>query len=199
MKKILILFSLTLFVVLTGCQSQKESNVFQTLNEHIKEQNTCNQCYESLTELMSQETAVYNNLIEQGFDDMEAIKPVVEEGRKLVGEIKTQLASYQDCVLTASLDQKELGTIESDELNQLVLKYHDYETALVKYIEALLSLNEAQQSFYDGINDQVKITTLDERITLINSAIDEANTCSINQQEALEAFNQSYKEYGKIN
>ena len=55
-----------------------------------------------------------------------------------------------------------------------------------------------RQNFYEVINDQVSIATLDERITAINLAIDEANTHSMKEQEALENFNQLYKEYGKM-
>ena len=67
-----------------------------------------------------------------------------------------------------------------------------------QYTQSLISLNEAQQNFYEVINDQVSIATLDERITAINLAIDEANTHSMKEQEALENFNQLYKEYGKM-
>ncbi len=197
MKKLFILVSLCITLMLMGCQGKTESKVFQVLNEHIKLQNECNRQYETLTELFSQETVLYNQLMDQGFEDFEQIKPLVDEGSQLVKEIESQLQDYQTCVDEASLDEKELGAVDSEPLNQLVSTYQIYEQELEQYTQSLISLNEAQQNFYEVINDQVSIATLDERITAINLAIDEANTHSMKEQEALENFNQLYKEYGK--
>ncbi len=198
MKKLFILVSLCITLMLMGCQGKTEANVFQVLNEHIKLQNECNRQYETLTELFSQETVLYNQLMDQGFEDFEQIKPLVDEGSQLVKEIESQLQDYQTCVDEASLDEKELGAVDSEPLNQLVSTYQIYEQELEQYTQSLISLNEAQQNFYEVINDQVSIATLDERITAINLAIDEANTHSMKEQEALENFNQLYKEYGKM-
>ena len=198
MKKLFILVSLCITLMLMGCQGKTESKVFQVLNEHIKLQNECNRQYETLTELFSQETVLYNQLMDQGFEDFEQIKPLVDEGSQLVKEIESQLQDYQTCVDEASLDEKELGAVDSEPLNQLVSTYQIYEQELEQYTQSLISLNEAQQNFYEVINDQVSIATLDERITAINLAIDEANTNSMKEQEALENFNQLYKEYGKM-
>lgn len=198
MKKLVMLVSLCITLMLMGCQGKTESKVFQVLNEHIKLQNGCNQQYETLTELFSQETVLYNQLMDQGFEDFEQIKPLVEEGSQLVKEIESQLQDYQTCVDEASLDEKELGAVDSEPLNQLVSTYQIYEQELEQYTQSLISLNEAQQNFYEVSNDQVSIATLDERITAINLAIDEANTHSMKEQEALENFNQLYKEYGKM-
>ena len=198
MKKLCILVSLCITLMLMGCQGKTESKVFQVLNEHIKLQNECNRQYETLTELFSQETVLYNQLMDQGFEDFEQIKPLVDEGSQLVKEIESQLQDYQTCVDEASLDEKELGAVDSEPLNQLVSTYQIYEQELEQYTQSLISLNEAQQNFYEVINDQVSIATLDERITAINLAIDEANTHSMKEQEALENFNQLYKEYGKM-
>lgn len=198
MKKLVMLVSLCITLMLMGCQGKTESKVFQVLNEHIKLQNECNRQYETLTELFSQETVLYNQLMDQGFEDFEQIKPLVEEGSQLVKEIESQLQDYQTCVDEASLDEKELGAVDSEPLNQLVSTYQIYEQELEQYTQSLISLNEAQQNFYEVINDQVSIATLDERITAINLAIDEANTHSMKEQEALENFNQLYKEYGKM-
>ncbi|BEH90709.1 MAG: hypothetical protein HFE54_00635 [Turicibacter sp.] len=198
MKKLFILVSLCITLMLMGCQGKTESKVFQVLNEHIKLQNECNRQYETLTELFSQETVLYNQLMDQGFEDFEQIKPLVDEGSQLVKEIESQLQDYQTCVDEASLDEKELGAVDSEPLNQLVSTYQIYEQELEQYTQSLISLNEAQQNFYEVINDQVSIATLDERITAINLAIDEANTHSMKEQEALENFNQLYKEYGKM-
>ncbi len=197
MKKLFILVSLCITLMLMGCQGKTESKVFQVLNEHIKLQNECNRQYETLTELFSQETVLYNQLMDQGFEDFEQIKPLVDEGSQLVKEIESQLQDYQTCVDEASLDEKELGAVDSEPLNQLVSTYQIYEQELEQYTQSLISLNEAQQNFYE-VNDQVSIATLDERITAINLAIDEANTHSMKEQEALENFNQLYKEYGKM-
>ena len=198
MKKLFILVSLCITLMLMGCQGKTESKVFQVLNEHIKLQNECNRQYETLTELFSQETVLYNQLMDQGFEDFEQIKPLVDEGSQLVKEIESQLQDYQTCVDEASLDEKELGAVDSEPLNQVVSTYQIYEQELEQYTQSLISLNEAQQNFYEVINDQVSIATLDERITAINLAIDEANTHSMKEQEALENFNQLYKEYGKM-
>ena len=198
MKKLFILVSLCITLMLMGCQGKTESKVFQVLNEHIKLQNECNRQYETLTELFSQETVLYNQLMDQGFEDFEQIKPLVDEGSQLVKEIESQLQDYQTCVDEASLDEKELGAVDSEPLNQLVSTYQIYEQELEQYTQSLISLNEAQQNFYEVINDQVSIATLDERITAINLAIDETNTNSMKEQEALENFNQLYKEYGKM-
>ena len=198
MKKLFILVSLCITLMLMGCQGKTESKVFQVLNEHIKLQNECNRQYETLTELFSQETVLYNQLMDQGFEDFEQIKPLVDEGSQLVKEIESQLQDYQTCVDEASLDEKELGAVDSEPLNQLVSTYQIYEQELEQYTQSLISLNEAQQNFYEVINDQVSIATLDERITAINLAIDEANTHSMKEQEALENFNQLYKEHGKM-
>lgn len=198
MKKLFILVSLCITLMLMGCQGKTESKVFQVLNEHIKLQNECNRQYETLTELFSQETVLYNQLMDQGFEDFEQIKPLVDEGSQLVKEIESQLQDYQTCVDEASLDEKELGAVDSEPLNQLVSTYQIYEQELEQYTQSLISLNEAQQNFYEVINDQVSIATLDERIIAINLAIDEANTHSMKEQEALENFNQLYKEYGKM-
>ena len=198
MKKLFILVSLCITLMLMGCQGKTESKVFQVLNEHIKLQNECNRQYETLTELFSQETVLYNQLMDHGFEDFEQIKPLVDEGSQLVKEIESQLQDYQTCVDEASLDEKELGAVDSEPLNQLVSTYQIYEQELEQYTQSLISLNEAQQNFYEVINDQVSIATLDERITAINLAIDEANTHSMKEQEALENFNQLYKEYGKM-
>lgn len=198
MKKLFILVSLCITLMLMGCQGKTESKVFQVLNEHIKLQNEYNRQYETLTELFSQETVLYNQLMDQGFEDFEQIKPLVDEGSQLVKEIESQLQDYQTCVDEASLDEKELGAVDSEPLNQLVSTYQIYEQELEQYTQSLISLNEAQQNFYEVINDQVSIATLDERITAINLAIDEANTHSMKEQEALENFNQLYKEYGKM-
>ena len=198
MKKLFILVSLCITLMLMGCQGKTESKVFQVLNEHIKLQNECNRQYETLTELFSQETVLYNQLMDQGFEDFEQIKPLVDEGSQLVKEIESQLQDYQTCVDEASLDEKELGAVDSEPLNQLVSTYQIYEQELEQYTQSLISLNEAQQNFYEVINDQVSIATLDKRITAINLAIDEANTHSMKEQEALENFNQLYKEYGKM-
>ena len=198
MKKLFILVSLCITLMLMGCQGKTESKVFQVLNEHIKLQNECNRQYETLTELFSQETVLYNQLMDQGFEDFEQIKPLVDEGSQLVKEIESQLQDYQTCVDEASLDEKELGAVDSEPLNQLVSTYQIYEQELEQYTQSLISLNEAQQNFYEVINDQVSIATLDERITAINLAIDEANTHSMKEQEALETFNQLYTEYGKM-
>ncbi len=198
MKKLFILVSLCITLMLMGCQGKTESKVFQVLNEHIKLQNECNRQYETLTELFSQETVLYNQLMDQGFEDFEQIKPLVDEGSQLVKEIESQLQDYQTCVDEASLDEKELGAVDSEPLNQLVSTYQIYEQELEQYTQSLISLNEAQQNFYEVINDQVSIATLDERMTAINLAIDEANTHSMKEQEALENFNQLYKEYGKM-
>ena len=57
------------------------------------------------------------------------------------------------------------------------------------------ALNEAQNVFYREITPSTPVARLDELVTAINLAIDEANAISLLHQEALVTFNTSYTNY----
>ena len=63
---IIILFML--LVILGGCSSGNEKKVFSLLNDQIVKQNECNTNNQAVTDLMSEETIIYNDIIEQGFE-----------------------------------------------------------------------------------------------------------------------------------
>lgn len=203
MKQWFVLLSLGILVVLSGCRSHHEAKVFNTLNEHISSQNKCNVNNQTLTDWISKETTIYNDIIEKGLEPFEQIQPLIEDGKTTVQESKAYLESYQTCILSARLNQSELEKqIQSSsndksktEIKTLISQYIDYETSLIQYVEALLVLNEAQDVFYREVNDSTTISRLDELVMAINLAIDEANASSLLHQEALTTFNTSYTNY----
>ncbi|MBS3197716.1 YkyA family protein [Turicibacter bilis] len=203
MKQWLILLSLGLLVVLSGCRSQNEAKIFNALNEHISSQNKCNVNNQTLTDLISKETTIYNDIIEKGLDPFDQVQPLIEEGKTTVQESRTYLETYQACILRARLNQSELEKQNQEnkndqsktETNTLISQYVNYETSLMKYVEALLALNEAQNVFYREITPSTPVARLDELVTAINLAIDEANAISLLHQEALVTFNTSYTNY----
>ena len=203
MKQGLILLSLVFLLVLGGCRSKNEAKVFSTLNNHIASQNECNANNQILTELLSKETDIYNEIIEKGLEPFEAVSSLIEDGKINVNESKIYLKDYQSCILKASVDQialqKENQSIKKEstkvDTEALVTQYIDYEMSLIDYVDILLKLNEAQANFYNEVNATITMARLDELVTAINLAIDEANATSVLHQEALAAFNTSYSEY----
>lgn len=87
MKQWLILLSLGLLVVLSGCRSQNEAKIFNALNEHISSQNKCNVNNQTLTDLISKETTIYNDIIEKGLDLFDQVQPLIEEGKTLFKKV----------------------------------------------------------------------------------------------------------------
>lgn len=92
-------------------------------------------------------------------------------------------------------NQENKNDQSKTETNTLISQYVNYETSLIKYVEALLALNEAQNVFYREITPSTPVARLDELVTAINLAIDEANAISLLHQEALVTFNTSYTNY----
>ncbi len=127
----------------------------------------------------------------------------MKKGKTTVQESRTYLETYQACILRARLNQSELEKQNQEnkndqsktETNTLISQYVNYETSLIKYVEALLALNEAQNVFYREITPSTPVARLDELVTAINLAIDEANAISLLHQEALVTFNTSYTNY----
>lgn len=203
MKQWSILLALCLLVTLSGCGSQREAKVFNALNEHISSQNKCNVNNQTLTDLISKETTIYNDIIEKGLDPFDQVQPLIEEGKATVQESRSYLETYQTCILAARLNQSELekqnqenkNNQSKNEMNTLISQYVDYETSLIDYVEALLVLNEAQDVFYREITSSTTVARLEELVTAINLAIDEANAISLLHQEALATFNTSYTSY----
>lgn len=202
-KQRLILLSVGFLLVLGGCGSKHEAKVFSTLNDHIASQNECNVNNQTLTELLSKETDIYNQIIEKGLDPFEAVASLIEEGKINVNQSKTYLTEYQSCILKARVDQitleKENHSTKEEsaklDTEALLTQYVDYETSLMDYVDALLKLNEAQADFYHEVNATITMVRLDELVTAINLAIDEANATSVLHQQALAAFNTSYTKY----
>lgn len=203
MKQWFILLALGFLIALSGCRSQHEAKVFNALNEHISSQNKCNVNNQTLTDLISKETMIYNDIIEKGLDLFDQVQPLIEEGKATIQESRSYLETYQTCILAARLNQSELEKQNQEnkndqsktETNTLISQYVDYETSLIDYVEALLALNEAQDVFYREINSSTTVARLDELVTAINLAIDEANAISLLHQEALATFNTSYTSY----
>lgn len=75
-------------------------------------------------------------------------------------------------------NQENKNDQSKTETNTLISQYVNYETSLIKYVEALLALNEAQNVFYREITPSTPVARLDELVTAINLAIDEANAIS---------------------
>lgn len=194
------LLSLALIVALGGCSNKAENEIFSILNDHIVNQNECNVNNQTLTNLISAEVDIYNDLIERGLDSFNEISPLLEEGKKNSQESHDYLIQYQTCVLQGRIDQqmltKEIDTIKDaavkQETEELVTKYVQYETALINYVDSLLKLNVAQSEFYNGVNERTTVSQLDELVTTINSAIDVVSADSLIHQESLANFNSSY-------
>lgn len=203
MKRWVQLLFMILVLALSGCRSQVQDTLFNELNHQIANQNTCNIHNETLTNLISTETAIYNELIEKGFDSFDEISPLLEEGKKNIEESYKYLNQYQTCILQNQLDQQtltdEINLIKDSTIKQateeLVTKYIQYEITLSDYVEDLLALNQAEALFYNEVNETTTISKLDELMTGVNLAIETAQINYLAHQERLADFNSSYASY----
>lgn len=199
MKRILALCLL----LLTGCGAKSETEVFTILNNQIISQNQCSENNTQLTDLMTQETEIYNSIIEQGTDSFEMIQGFIEEGQKNVESSQELLSEYDLCIRTALVDQEKLIDVKNQiknstaqqEAAQLIESYTVYELSLVAYVEGLIHLNETQSAFYNELNESTSIQKIEELVTQINLAIDEANVASDTYHQALIDFNDLYSQY----
>lgn len=199
--RIIILF--VLLIILSGCSSRNEKKVFSILNDHISEQNECNKNNQAITDLISEETKIYNNIIEKGIELGNEVQVLIEEGWTNVNDSQAYLEDYQTCILDTQINQEELKKVNENivdesvrrETEKLTQEYMDYEQSLISYVEALINLNNKQKLFYEEIKINLNTNTLDELVRQINLAIEEANTLSFLHQEALDLFNKTYNEY----
>jgi len=198
---IIILFML--LVILGGCSSENEKKVFSLLNNQIVKQNECNTNNQAVTDLMSEETIIYNDIIEQGFESGNEVQGLIEEGWTNVKNSQVYLEEYQTCILNTKVNPEELKKVNENIADEeirantetLIQQYMDYEQSLISYVESLIRLNTTQQLFYQEIKTNLNSTNLDELVREINVAIEEANTLSYLHQEALDLFNTTYNEY----
>ena len=203
MKQWIQILFIMLVVVLSGCRSQEQKALFSDLNHQITNQNACNINNETLTNLISTETAIYNEIIEKGFDSFEDISPLLEEGKKNVEESSKYLNDYQTCILQNQINEQmvteEINLIKDPTIKQateeLVTKYVQYEASLNEYVESRLTLNEAEALFYNEVNETTTISKLDELMTKMNTAIENAQMNYLTHQESLADFNSSYTSY----
>lgn len=204
MKKTLnFILSLVILLMIAGCGAKSEVAMFTLLNDQIMNQNKCSTNNEQLTNLLAQETDIYNQIIEKGTSSFEDVSGVVEQGRENIESSKEILDDYDACIQSALVDEaKLLKNIEGiknekikDEAIVLTEQYRVYETSLVQYVKSLIKLNDSQGKFYNGINELTSIQILEGLVTTINSAIDEANQASQNHREALVKFNELYSTY----
>ena len=199
--RIIILFML--LVILSGCSSGNERKVFSLLNDQIVKQNECSKNNQAITDLISEETTIYNNIIEKGIESGSEVQGLIEEGWTNVNNSQSYLADYQTCILDTQINQEKLKKVNDNivdehvqhETEKLIQEYMDYEQSLISYVEALISLNNRQKLFYEEIKTNLNTSTLDELVRQINLAIEEASTLSFLHQEALDLFNQTYNEY----
>lgn len=203
-KKLIKMIALMICLVLvTGCQSKSEVNVFSLLNDQIVKQNQCNSNNEQLTTLLSQETTIYNQIIEKGTNSFEDIRGLVEEGKENIQGSKQILSDYDLCIRSSLVDEtklsKEIESIKDEKIKDesllLTAQYKAYEESLIQYVDALIKLNEAQGAFYNGLDESTSIQVIEELVMAINAAIDEANQASEDHREALVAFNELYSQY----
>lgn len=202
--RIILLF--ILLVILGGCSSENEKKVFSLLNNQITRQNECNQNNQALTDLMSEESNIYNNIIDKGLSDRNEAQGLIEEGYKNVLDSERYLEEYQTCVLNQQVDQDELKEINDniedetirEDTAQLIEQYMNYEQSLILYVEALTDLNDTQKSFYEELKTNSNTDELNQLISEINVAIENANTTSILHQEALDLFNTTYNDYYEL-
>ena len=203
LKQWIKLLSLALIVALGGCNNKTEVKIFSTLNDYIANQNECNVNNQILTDLISTEADIYNDLIERGLDSFNEVAPLFEEGKKNTQESHEYLTQYQTCILKGRLDEqvlrKEIDTIKDvtvkSETEELVTKYVQYETALINYVDSLLKLNTTQSEFYTSVNETTTMSQLDELVTTINSAINVVSDDTLIHQQSSEEFNRSYTSY----
>lgn len=190
-------------LLLTACGAKSETEVFTTLNNQIVSQNQCNENNAQLTELMTQETEIYNSIIEKGTDDFEMIQGFVEEGQKNIESSQELLSEYDLCIRTALVDQQKLidekdqikdSTVQQ-EATQLIEQYTIYESNLVAYVEKLIHLNETQSAFYNELNETTSLQKIEDLVNQINLAIDETNLASDSYHQALIDFNELYSKY----
>lgn len=192
-----------LLVILGGCSSENEKKVFSLLNDQIVKQNECNTNNQAVTDLMSEETIIYNDIIEQGFESGNEVQGLIEEGWTNVKNSQVYLEEYQTCILNTKVNPEELKKVNENIADEeirantetLIQQYIDYEQSLISYVESLIRLNTTQQLFYQEIKTNLNSTNLDELVREINVAIEEANTLSYLHQEALDLFNTTYNEY----
>lgn len=190
-------------LIITGCGSKNEVAMFTLLNDQIMNQNQCSSNNQQLTNLLVQETDIYNQIIEKGTNSFEDIKELVEQGKENIEASKEILNDYDVCIQSALVDESKLSkNIEGikdekikDEAILLTEQYKVYETSLVQYVKALIKLNDSQGEFYNQVNESTSIQTLEELVTTINVAIDEANQASENHRAALVKFNELYSTY----
>lgn len=204
MKKTLkFILPLVALLIITGCGTKSEVAMFTLLNDQIMNQNKCSTNNQQLTNLLAQETDIYNQIIEKGTNSFEDVSGVVEQGKENIEASKEILNDYDVCIQSALVDEAKLSkNIEGikdekikDEAILLTEQYRVYETSLVQYVKSLIKLNDSQGEFYNGINESTSIQTLEELVTTINSTIDEANQASENHREALVKFNELYSTY----
>lgn len=191
--------------MLSGCRSQEQKTLFSNLNNQIANQNACNINNERLTNLISTETAIYNEIVEKGFDSFENISSLLEEGKKNIEQSSTHLNDYQTCIFQSQLNEQmvteDINLINDPVIKQateeLVTKYVQYELSLNAYVESLLTLNEVEALFYNGVNEMTTVSKLDEWMTQMNAAIEAAQINYLTHQEKLAEFNNSYTSYYK--
>lgn len=202
-KTLKFILPLVALLIITGCGTKSEVAMFTLLNDQIMNQNKCSTNNQQLTNLLAQETDIYNQIIEKGTNSFEDVSGVVEQGKENIEASKEILNDYDVCIQSALVDEAKLSkNIEGikdekikDEAILLTEQYRVYETSLVQYVKSLIKLNDSQGEFYNGINESTSIQTLEELVTTINSTIDEANQASENHREALVKFNELYSTY----
>lgn len=202
-KLIKMIVPMVCLVLVTGCQSKSEVNVFTILNDQIVKQNQCNGSNEQLTTLLNQETTIYNQIIDKGTNSFEDIRGLVEEGKENIEGSKQILSDYDLCIRSSLVDEaklsKEIESIKDEKIKDdsilLTVQYKAYEESLTQYVSALIKLNEAQGAFYNGLNEATSVQTIEQLVMAINTAIDEANQASEDHREALVAFNELYSQY----
>lgn len=191
--------------MLSGCRSQEQKAFFSNLNDQIANQNACNINNERLTNLISTETAIYNEIVEKGFDSFENISSLLEEGKKNIEESSIYLNDYQACIFQSQLNEQMLteeinlinDPVTKQATEELVRKYVQYELSLNAYVESLLTLNEVEALFYNEVNEMTTVAKLDELMTQMNAAIETAQMNYLTHQEKLADFNSSYTSYYK--
>ena len=204
MKKMLkFILPLVALLIITGCGAKSEVAMFTLLNDQIMTQNQCSTNNQQLTNLLAQETDIYNQIIEKGTNSFEDVSGLVEQGKENIEASKEILNDYDVCIQSALVDEAKLSkNIEGikdekikAEATLLTEQYRVYETSLVQYVKALIKLNDSQGEFYSQVDESTSIQTLEELVTTINIAIDEANQASEDHREALVKFNELYSTY----
>jgi len=193
------IISISLCILMAGCQSKPEEKIYQILEETVSKENVFQNQQSPLAKLESEETHLFEQIMGLGMKDYQKVVELSDKALLNIKERKERMDKEQDSMLSSQKEFIKMKSIISDlqdenlkgEASQLYTlmekRYETHEKLYKAYMEGL----DADQKLYELLKQ--KNVSINE----IEAQIDSTNASFSSVMQANKQFNDETKIYNE--